>query len=65
MGSCWIQIRKRMHNDAVTAEDYVKDVLGLSEQMRVESIVAFGYPAERKPPIPKSELEYHKILDTE
>ncbi len=65
LGSCWIQIRKRMHNDAVTAEDYVKDVLGLSEQMRVESIVAFGYPAERKPPIPKSELEYHKILDTE
>ena len=64
LGSCWIQIRKRMHDDALTAEAYVKDVLGLPEQMKVESIVAFGYPAEAKPPIPKSELEYHKILDT-
>ena len=64
LGSCWIQIRKRMHDDALTTEAYVKDVLGLPAQMRVESIIAFGYPAEEKPPIPKSELEYHKILDT-
>ncbi|MBN1454786.1 MAG: nitroreductase family protein [Methanomicrobia archaeon] len=64
LGSCWIQIRKRMHDDTLTAEAYVKDVLGLPAQMRVESIVAFGYPAEAKPPIPKSELEYQKILDT-
>jgi nitroreductase len=63
LGSCWIQIRKRMHDDALTAEAYVKNMLGLPEQMRVESIIAFGYPAEAKPPIPKSELEYHKILD--
>ncbi|HDS44920.1 MAG TPA: NAD(P)H-dependent dehydrogenase/reductase [Methanomicrobia archaeon] len=63
LGSCWIQIRNRMHDDSLTAEEYVKDVLELPVNFRVESIIAFGYPAETKPPIPKSELEYHKILD--
>ncbi|HUV02753.1 MAG TPA: nitroreductase family protein [Desulfobacteria bacterium] len=63
LGSCWIQIRKRMHDDTKTsAEDYVKDLLGLPEHMKVESIIAFGYPDEAKPPIPKEQLEYSKIL---
>jgi len=65
LGSCWIQIRKRMHSDAQTSEDYVKSVLGLPEHMRVESIISFGYPDEDKPPIPKAQLEYNKILSTE
>ena len=64
LGSCWIQIRKRMHNDTVTSEEYVKSVLGLPEHMKVESIIAFGYPDEEKQPIPKEQLEYHKIIDT-
>jgi nitroreductase len=64
LGSCWIQIRKRMHSDSQTSEEYVKDVLGLQEHMKVESIIAFGYPDEEKQPIPKEQLEYPKILDT-
>ncbi|MBN1762427.1 MAG: nitroreductase family protein [Methanomicrobia archaeon] len=64
MGSCWIQIRKRMHDDTATAEEYVKSVLGLPATLRVESIIAFGYSDEAKPPIPKEQLEYSKILDT-
>lgn len=65
LGSCWIQIRKRMHSDSRTSEDYVKAVLGLPENLRVESIISFGYPAEDKPPIPKAQLEYNKILSVE
>ncbi len=62
LGSCWIQIRKRVHSDAQTAEEYVQGVLGLPANLKVESIIAFGYPDEEKPPIPKTELEYNKIL---
>jgi nitroreductase len=65
LGSCWIQIRKRMHDDTTTSEEYVKDVLGLPEHMKVESIIAFGYADEAKPPIPEEQLEYRKILDTQ
>jgi nitroreductase len=62
LGSCWIQIRKRMHSDRQSAEDYVKEILHLPESMRVESMIAFGYPDENKPPVPKEELDYEKII---
>jgi len=66
LGSCWIQIRKRIHDDDTqTAEEYVKDLLELPANFKVESIIAFGYPDEEKPPIPKEQLEYNKILSVE
>jgi len=48
--------------DDTTSEDYVKGLLGLPEKMRVESIIAFGYPNEEKEAIPGEELEYGKII---
>ncbi len=62
LGSCWIQIRRRMHDDSKTSEDYVRSVLGLSEKMKVESIIAFGYPDEEKAPVPDEDLQREKIL---
>lgn len=62
LGSCWIQIRNRMHRDAMASEDFVRMVLNLSDNMRVESIIAFGYPDEVLPPVPKESLDYAKIL---
>jgi nitroreductase len=62
LGSCWIQIRNRSHIDGRTSEDYVKEVLGLPDNIKVESIIAFGYPDEKKTPIPKDQLQYEKIV---
>ena len=61
LGSCWIQIRRRMHNSSKTSEEYVKEVLGIPEKMVVESIIAIGYPAEEKPAYPESSLQYDKV----
>lgn len=56
LGSCWIQVRKRDHADGVSAEAHVQRLLGIPEHMRVEAIVAVGYPAEekKKSPVPRS-----------
>ncbi len=62
LGSCWIQVRKRMHSSNLSSEDYVKQVLGLPENYHVESMIAFGYPDEEKEPVPKDQLEYEKIF---
>ncbi len=64
LGSCWIQIRNRMHRDSQASEDFVRSVLHLSDNLRVESIISFGYPDEDKSPIPASQLEYSKILSS-
>jgi len=49
LGSCWAQIRLRDHDDNISAEDYIRRLLGLPEELRVEAVVGIGYPAEEKP----------------
>ena len=46
--SCWVQIRKRMQTETVSAEEAVKRILAIPDRYRVLSIVAMGYPAEEK-----------------
>lgn len=63
LGSCWIQIRKRMHSPDRSSEDYVREALGLPSEFGVECILAFGYPDEHKEPIPGDKLEREKIIE--
>ena len=61
LGSCWVQIRLRDHADGSSAEQYVKELLGLDEQMVVEAIVAIGYPAEEKQGHDRSTLLFERV----
>jgi len=61
LGSCWIQIRKRAYDETTTSEDYIKDLLNMPGRIKVESIVAIGYPAEEREPLPKEDLKYEKV----
>ncbi|MDI6447453.1 nitroreductase family protein [Anaerobaca lacustris] len=61
LGSCWIQVRKRMHDDHLSAEQYMQTLLGIPDHVRVESIVAVGYPAEHRTPLPAEELKTSKV----
>jgi len=61
LGSCWIQIRKRMYNDTKTSQEYVCELLEIPRHLNVQSIIAIGYPAEQKPPHRKEELQYEKV----
>jgi nitroreductase len=61
LGSCWIQIRNRMKGVEMSSEDYIRGVLELPKNMRVESMISIGYPDEDKAPIPRDQLDYHKI----
>ena len=61
LGSCWVQIRKREHSADQTAETYVKNLLGLGDEMVVEAIVAIGYAKEEKGEHPHSSLLYERV----
>ena len=61
LGSCWVQIRKRMHDEGTTAEAYISRLLQLPESLKVLSVVGIGYPAEKKPAHPKDTLLYNRI----
>lgn len=48
LGSCWAQIRLRPHDAECSAEEYLKDLLGLPSTHTVECIIGIGHPAEEK-----------------
>lgn len=61
LGSCWVQIRKRQHSRSTSSEQFVQELLGLPQQIKVESIIAIGHPAEKRKPLSADDLEYDKI----
>ena len=62
LGSCWIQIRKRMHDRSITSEAYARSVLDIPDAYAVESIVAIGYPNEQKRGYCDDDLHYEKVF---
>ncbi len=61
LGSCWIQMRARDHEDGRPAEAHVREVLGLPDGLSVLCIIAVGYPAEDKPAKPTESLSWDKV----
>jgi len=61
LGSCWIQIRERMHSDTKTSEEYICEILDMPTGRKVEAIIAIGYPDEKKPPHEKEELHFDRV----
>lgn len=61
LGSCWIQIRNRMHNKNSTSEEYIQRLLNIPRDVKVESIISLGYPAEKKHGITREQLQFKKI----
>ncbi|MBF0235795.1 MAG: nitroreductase family protein [Desulfamplus sp.] len=62
LGSCWIQIRKRQHDDKISAESYIRTLLDIPENFKVESMIAVGYPDEDKSAHSKESLQMEKVF---
>lgn len=61
LGSCWIQIRARQHEDGSPAENWVREVLGLPDELSVLCMISMGYPAEKKAPKDRESLSWDKV----
>ncbi len=61
LGSCWVQLRLRNFDEKTTSSQYVKDILGLPEDIEVEAIIAIGYPSEEKDGHDKDTLLWQRI----
>jgi len=62
LGSCWVQIRERMHDDTQSAETYVAELLNIPSNLKVESVVGIGYRAEEKAPHTREKLQDEKVF---
>jgi nitroreductase len=61
LGSCWVQVRNRMFDDKTTSEQYIQKLLRIPDHIKVESIIAVGYPAEKREPLPRADLKDAKV----
>jgi nitroreductase len=61
LGSCWIQVRNRQHNQDLTSEEYIQELLAIPENLKVECILAIGYPDEQKPNKTDEELGFERV----
>ena len=59
--SCWIQVRKRFHNDKIKAEDFIKKLLKVPENFKVLALIAVGYGNENPEAHSLEKLKYDKI----
>jgi nitroreductase len=61
LGSCWIQIRNRSRKGGEASEAYIQQLLGIPEHIKVECMIAIGYPAETRQGLQASQLQRAKI----
>lgn len=61
LGSCWVQIRERMHSETMSSQIYLAELLAIPDNINIVAIVAIGYPDEEKAAHKKENLQYHKV----
>lgn len=61
LGSCWIQIRNRMHSENTSSEKYIQEILEIPQHVKVLSLITIGYSAIAREGKPHGELPFGKI----
>jgi nitroreductase len=61
LGSCWVQMRERRHQDGRPAQEHIAQLLDIPDNYMVQCVIALGYPAESKAPHPKESLDLGKV----
>jgi nitroreductase len=61
LGSCWIQMRGRGLNDGTTADEVIRGVLDIPDNMSVLCIIAFGHKADERKPQNEEKLKWENV----
>ena len=61
LGSCWVQIRRRMDAEGNVSENVVRKLLGIPEHYAVQSIVAIGHKAREAKPFDEEKMQWDKV----
>ena len=61
LGSCWVQLRNRMHDNETTASEFVKQLLNLPAEQQVVCVIAIGHKDEVRRPVDPDKLLWDKV----
>lgn len=61
LSSCWVQVRNREHNENKSAEVYIKEVMEIPENYKIQCIIAVGYTNEDKEAYTDKDVDWSKV----
>ena len=61
LGACWGHVLDRQHSEEKSAEDYVRELLGIPEHIRILCVIGIGYPAEDKEEHKEEEIMWNRV----
>ncbi|USS41543.1 nitroreductase family protein [Thermococcus aggregans] len=61
LGACWGHVLDRQHSEEKSAEDYVRELLGIPDHIRVLCVIGIGYPAEHKEEHKEEEIMWDRV----
>jgi len=61
LGSCWVQMRGRGLTDGTTADEVIRGVLDIPENLSVLCIVAVGHKADERKPQNEDRLKWENV----
>lgn len=61
LGSCWVQIHRRFHDDEQTANEFVGNLLQIPDHLEVLSVVGIGYKANDRPALSDKDIDWSKV----
>ena len=61
LGSCWIQMRGRGLSDGTTADEVIRGVLGIPDNMNVLCVLAIGHKADERKLQNEDKLKWENV----
>lgn len=61
LGSCWVQINKRLNAGGICSDDVVRAILDIPYTLEVLSIIGIGHKAAPRKPFDEEKLQWEKI----
>ncbi|MCQ2492606.1 MAG: nitroreductase family protein [Lachnospiraceae bacterium] len=61
VGSCWVQVHKRIAPDGRTAEEYIKEQLAIPDHYKITAMLSLGMPAENPAPKMAADVDMSKV----
>lgn len=61
LGSCWVQMRDRGLSDGISADEVLRGILDIPEEMCVLCVLAVGHKAEERKPQDEEKLKWENV----
>lgn len=61
LGSCWVQLRGRFTADGQSAEDYIRSIISIPDNLQIVCAITLGHKNEERKPFDLEKIKWEKV----